>query len=191
MPQLLKLEKLTNNKWLNLFSLLFKNKKGKEIKWEFFSRKKDPFTSYESADAVVIVPIVKSEYGNKILVIKEFRAPIWGYEWGFPAGLIDDSESIQDTVKRELKEETGLEVIKINEISPFLYSSAGATDESVVMVFVEAQGDINYSQQEDTEDIEVFLMNIDEVKELLNSNKKIGAKAWGILWHYIKIGEIK
>jgi len=190
MAKLLKLEKKYDRKWISLFSIFFKNKKGKEKKWEFVSRKEDPINNTK-ADAVMFVPFIKVGDTYKLVITKEFRAPIWDYEWGFPAGLMERNESIERTVERELKEETGLDLIKINKITNPIYSSAGLTDESVVMVFIEVEGTIDYSKQEDSEDIEVFLMGIKEISRLVNSNRKIGAKSWGVLWHFLQINKIE
>lgn len=44
-------------------------------------------------------------------------------------------------IYRELKEETGLGLVKVNHISLPVFSSAGLTDESCHMVLVEAKGE--------------------------------------------------
>ena len=128
--------------------------------------------------------------GRKLVVTKEFRVPIWDYEYGFPAGLIDDGEDVEQTVSRELKEETGLELVRIKHISSPVYSSAGLTDESCHMVLVEARGEVSNEGLEDSEDIEVLLLDVLGIEALLASDKKIAAKAWGLLHHYVISGKI-
>ena len=96
-----------------------------------------------------------------------------------------------ETVKRELKEETGLELVKIGHISKPVYSSAGLSDESCYMAMVEARGEVSNQYQEPSEDIETILMDVDDIKALLESQSKVAAKAWGILYHYVKIGKIE
>lgn len=177
------LEKLTNSKWLNLFNVSYE-KDGKPGKWVMCSRKENPITDAAIADAVVIIPIVKTESGNKLVLIREFRIPIGDYLYGFAAGLIDNGESIEQTIRRELKEETGLIVDKIVEISPAVFSSAGMSDEANYMALVEASGEITNEFLEDSEDIEVILMDSQEIRDLLNSQKKIAAKAWAMLYHF-------
>ena len=161
--------------------------------WDYVSRKKDPIVDISRPDAVVIVPIVKTLEGNKICVTEEFRIPINDYEWGFPAGLIEPNETLIDSIKRELKEETGLQVVRFIDSSLPIYSSAGLTDESVIMAFVECEGEITNANQEETEDIKPHLLDIGQVKDLLSLNGvvKMGAKAWGILSHFARIGEIE
>ena len=185
-----RLNKITDCKWLNLFEVFYKHKTEQEKLWLMCSRKANPITDASKSDAVMIIPIVKTAQGNRLVVIKEFRVTIWDYEYSFPAGLIDDNEDISKTVERELKEETGLDVVKINHISMPVYSSSGMSDESNHMVLIEATGTIANKASHSDEDIEVFLMDVTDIKELLASDKKIAAKAWGLFYHYAQLGRI-
>jgi hypothetical protein len=36
----------------------------------------------------------------------------------------------------------------------------------------------------------VLLLDVEGIRELLASDKKIAAKAWGLLYHYAQTGEI-
>ncbi|UCC97776.1 MAG: NUDIX hydrolase [Phycisphaerales bacterium] len=185
-----KIEKLTDCDWVNLFEVRFKRRGMAEKSWLMCSRKEKPIEDAAKADAVVIVATVETDEGRKLVVTKEFRVPIWDYEYGFPAGLIDDDEDIGKTVARELKEETGLELAEIKHVSTPVFSSAGLTDESCHMVLVEAKGQVSNKWLDDTEDIEVLLLDVKGIRDLLASNKKIAAKAWGLLYHYAKTGQI-
>jgi ADP-ribose pyrophosphatase len=185
-----RLKKLTDCRWLNLFEVFYKHKTTQERSWQMCSRKAHPIMDAAKADAVMIIAIVKTKTGDRLVVTKEFRVPLWDYEYGFPAGLIDDGEDISTTITRELKEETGLDVVKVHHISLPVYSSAGMTDESNHMVIVEATGTASHHLQHSDEDIEVLLMDAQEIKKLLASEKKIAAKAWGIFYHVAQTGKI-
>ena len=78
----------------------------------------------------MMVPFHTSE--NKLVITREYRVPLDDYEVGFPAGLVDAGESVEQAVRRELKEETGLNLSRVICTSPPLYPSAGMTDESVI-----------------------------------------------------------
>jgi ADP-ribose pyrophosphatase len=183
--------KITNFKWINLFQITGKSIKGQLINWIFASRKKDPIND-KNVDAVVIVPILKNSKEDKIVMIKEYRWPVMDFEYGFPAGLIDVGETIEISARRELKEETGLNLTKIINISNKIYTSPGLTDESCVIVFAEAEGEITNNNTDSEEDIEVLTVNIKDIKKMFqDSDKKIGAKSWGILYYFNKIGKIK
>lgn len=182
--------KITDNKWINLFSIKGKNSKGKIIDWIFASRKKDPRND-KGVDAVVIVPTIEIDGEKKLVLIKEFRWAINDYEYGFPAGLVE-GRPVEEVVQKELKEETGLDLKKITVLSNPVYSSPGLTDEACVMAFVEAEGEVSVDHQEDSEEIEVLIYGMEEINNLLRDlSKKVGAKAWGILYYYSQIGRIE
>ena len=134
-------DKLTNLQWVNMYDVAYVDDDGRHRSWQIASRSKNPKCitgKYNMPDAVVIVPFHTAE--NKVVVTREYRVPLADYEYGFPAGLIDPGETIEQTARRELQEETGLIVTRFLKISPPVYSSAGMTDESVAMVYVECDG---------------------------------------------------
>jgi ADP-ribose pyrophosphatase len=140
---------------------------------------------------VFIIPILNTEEGSKLVMTKEYRIPIWDAEYGFPAGLIDEGETIESTAIREMKEETGLDVERIYHVSMPVYSSAGLSDESCVMVLAEVTGTPSTHLNEAHEDIEVVLMDVEKIRNLLKSNKKVAGKGWGMLYHFATIGKIE
>ncbi len=50
------------------------------------------------------------EYDNKILLLKRAPEKKGGGTWGLPAGKVEPGESVLEAAKRELFEETGIEV---------------------------------------------------------------------------------
>ena len=73
-----------------------------------------------AGDAVVVVPY-HTGY-KKLVVTREFRVTLGDYEYGFPAGLIEKGESVEQATRRELTEETGLSVTRFTRISPPVYT---------------------------------------------------------------------
>jgi len=183
--------KLTEKPWLNLFDVEYATKDGSPHHWLMCSRKDKPVVDATTPDAVYIAAILATPQGNRIVLTKEFRVPIDDGEYGFPAGLIDEGESIESTVRRELEEETGLEVVTIHHVSPPVYSSAGMSDESCCMVLVTASGTPSTDLNEAHEQIEVLLYDVDDIRALLGSKKKIAGKAWGLLYHFAVTGRIE
>ena len=172
--------KLTAEKWLNLFKVSYISRTGDEKYWQIASRQKDPKCiagGYRRPDAVVIVPFHTVE--NKMVIIREYRVTLNDFEYGFPAGLVDNGESVEQAARRELMEETGLTVSRFIKISPPLYSSAGMTDESVAMAYVECEGDPSTGANTDSELIDVLLISPAEALRLLSDPAlKFDVKTW-------------
>ena len=139
-------------------------------------------------DAAIIVPYHRQ--ADMLVVIKEFRVPVGGYQYGFPAGLLDPGEDLAVAAGRELYEETGLDLVRVYRSSPAIFSSAGITDETVAMVFAEVAGTPGTSHNEDSEDIEVFLMDRDTLRDLLARDDIVfGARAWLVMDAFVRMGK--
>ena len=54
------------------------------------------------------------ENDNRFLLVEEANGPLKN-KWGFPSGLVNNDETIQKAIERELFEETGL-ITKLNHI---------------------------------------------------------------------------
>jgi ADP-ribose pyrophosphatase len=177
------LKKMTTGRWLNLFDVNYSAKTGEEKSWQIVTRQKEPKCvsgDYRQPDAVVIVPFHAVE--NKLVILREYRVPLNDYEYGFPAGLVDQGESVEQATRRELMEETGLTVRRFINISPPIYSSAGMTDESVSMVYVDCEGTPSTRENKASELIEILLVSPPEAQELLKDiTLKFDAKAWLVI----------
>ena len=181
--KLLSLKKVTDFKHLNLFSIAYTGRSGAPKSWVFASRSREPAAGRKPVvkpDAVVIVPFHRER--RQLVLIREFRVPLGGYQYGFPAGLMDRGEAIADTAARELREETGLELVRVMKQSPPVYSSSGMTDESVSMVFAECTGDPSTDGNEDSEDIEVLFLSPREARRLMETpDARFDVKSWIVL----------
>jgi ADP-ribose pyrophosphatase len=185
-------EKITDEKWLNLFAATYEYR-GYTGRWVFASRRERPHSGGQTNDAVIIVPILRNPgEPPRLVMIREFRVPVGELVYGFPAGLIDPGESLEEAVRREMREETGLEVVAFKRITPPLLSSSGMSDEAVAMVFVDVQGAANAERYlEATENIEVLLLDHEQVCRLCEApGAPIDAKAWTILYLYQQLGTL-
>lgn len=185
-------DKITDYRHLNLYEISYINQKGIEKSWNIASRADKPKCvtgQFDMPDAVVIVPFHKEK--DKLVIIKEFRVPLGDYQYGFPAGLVDEGETIQQTCIRELKEETGLSVTRIKNISPPVYSSSGMTDESVSMVYVECDGKPSNKDNTDSEDITTIFISPSKASELCKDSKiKLDVKTWLVLFSFAESGRV-
>src|SRR6186713_2637708 len=100
-------KKLTQERFVNLFSTEV-SRPGGSSSWVFASRKDAPGASGPQADAAVIVGVLKQKGEPLLVMTREFRVPLGGYELSLPSGMIDPGESPVEAAVREFKEETGL-----------------------------------------------------------------------------------
>lgn len=191
-----KVKPLVVTNFVGLYDVEYNNKKSNQKHWMVASRKnKEELESIylenkeDKIDAVVIAALHKEE--NKLVVIKQYRVPINSYIYELPAGLVDSDEDIIKTVSRELKEETGLELIDINNTNSMgqVYLSPGMTDESVAFVYCTCKGSISKEYLEEDEDIEAVLVSRDEAKEILKSKEKIDIKLYLMLQMFVNLGD--
>lgn len=168
-------EKMTDEKFLNLYKLHAENKEGKPLEYLVASRAKQvdrlkAINHEEKPDAVAMVGILDDE---KIVLIKQYRYAIGDYLYELPAGLVEEEEDIYGTAIREMKEETGFDFVPMRtEFSDrSFYSSAGMTDESCSIICGEVSGSVSTDKNESTEEIEIILADKDEIKRILKEEK--------------------
>jgi ADP-ribose pyrophosphatase len=191
-----KVEKLTDEKWVNLFAAEFENR-GHTGRWVFASRKATPraMASDEEhrADAVIMVPILREEgEPDRVVMVREYRIPVGGRVYSFPAGLLEEGEGIEETARREVREETGFEVTAFRRVTPPLFPSSGLSDESVALAFVEVRRVPGGKPSPDrSESIEVLLLDHAEVCRLCDATDlNVDAKAWTVLYLYQQLGRL-
>ena len=187
---------LVETKFVGLYEVSYKNKLGDDRTWTVASRKNKEELSEiylndkeGDIDAVVIAAFHKEH--KKLILIKQFRVPINNYIYELPAGLVDNKEGMEKAVQRELKEETGLDIVKINKVKSKnkIYLSPGMTDESVAFVYCTCNGELSKEFLEEDEDIEPLLISQDDARRILSENEEIDIKAFLILQMFAEIGE--
>lgn len=190
-----KVSTVAKTPFVGLYDVEYKNKINEDKNWTVASRKsieqlKGMYleNKQDKVDAVVIAAFHRES--KKMVLIKQFRVPINNYIYELPAGLIDNDEETDKAVARELKEETGLNIVSINssKSKDKLYLSPGMTDESVSFIFCLCEGKISKDYLEDDEDIEAILISQDDAKEMLNSNKTIDIKCFLMLQLFACLG---
>ncbi|MCR5101977.1 MAG: NUDIX hydrolase [Butyrivibrio sp.] len=165
------IEKVSTGKFITRYDLHYKTVDNKDKIYEMISRNSDIKTIQDinnpKPDAVVL--IIEDETHEHILINKEFRMAAGCWVYNFPAGLIDPGETPEIAAKRELQEETGLEMISIDDFIGESYSAIGFSNEKNVCVVGTARGTFKESTST-FEEIEPGWYSKAEVKELLKNN---------------------
>ncbi len=165
-----KIEKKQQGHFITRYDITYKTVDGKEKVYEMISRDnqiadyKD--LSQHQTDAVVL--IMEDEERTHILLNREYRMAVGGFVYNFPAGLIDAGETPTVSAARELKEETGLELIRVLDMIPDSYSAVGFSNEKNQCVVGIAGGTFAPSNST-LEEIEANWYTREEVKELLKT----------------------
>ena len=172
MKKIKSVEKLTNNKWLNLYQVNYQLDDNKQLSYYFASRRKESDVALmcdDKIDAVRILPYYKKDGKIYVVLIKEFRYPINSYIYSTPAGLVDDGELPEEAAKREVSEEIGASVLNINLVQKGAYSSAGLTDEKIAVY--EAEVVLDKSQNlGDGEDISFLCLPLENILDFVDNN---------------------
>ena len=157
-------------KFIHRYDILYETEEGREKVYEMISRNPDIQTLEElqerNPNAVVL--IMHDEMEEKILLNREFRLALGNWVSNFPAGLIDPGETPEQSAQRELKEETGLDLITIKEKMALSYSAVGFSNESNICLVGTASGTFHKSSSS-VEEIEAGWFTKEEVRRLLES----------------------
>ena len=190
MERIRHVEKLTDNPYLNLYQFSTVQRSGKHSKYYVSSRTKDPqhlkAVDHHTRPDGVILYGVYGEQKDRLVLIRQYRYPIGGYVYEFPAGLLDEGESAAEAGIREMFEETGLNFRPMDGgcyQRPF-FTSVGMTDESCAMCFGYCDGEPTNAHQESSEDIQVVLADRDECRRILKE-ENVAVMCAYMMMHFI------
>jgi ADP-ribose pyrophosphatase len=141
--------------------------------------------SFERGDSVAAL-LVNRDTGN-LLLVEQFRYPTLakgpGWLTEIVAGGVDD-ESPEEAIVREVREETGYEVEKLQHVSTF-YVSPGGTSERVILYYGEVTGRAERSAglSVGDEDIQVVQRSPEAVwQEFLSGELQDAKTIIALLW---------
>ena len=118
---------------------------------------------YSGKTSTAIIPFPN----DTILLVKRDNVPFKGY-WALPGGRMDPGETIEQTVVREVKEETGLDVTVVREVGE--YREQGVKDDveydyyPTCFVVKKVGGEI---KKQDSEIQEIQLFSLKQLPEPL------------------------
>ena len=178
------IKKVHTGRFISRYDIAYETRDGQEKIYEMISRNHD-LQTYEdlhgkAADSVVM--ILTDESGEHILLNREFRMAMGVWVYNFVAGLIDPGETPEEAGRRELREETGLELVSVEDVLAGSYSAIGFANERNICMIGTARGTIRPSDSV-FEEIETGWYSKEEVRKLLRTESFAArTEAYCYLW---------
>ena len=184
------IRKIHEGKFITRYDVDYLTAEGRTKTYEIISRNRDIQTleqlQNKAPDSVVM--ILTDESGERILVSREYRMAMAQWIYNFPAGLIDPGETPEQSAKRELWEETGLELVRVDDVLDNSYSAIGFSNERNICVFGAAAGEFRKSTS-DAEEIVPGWYTREEMRKLLRTGAFAArTQAYCYAWAYGKDG---
>ncbi|MBP2027602.1 ADP-ribose pyrophosphatase [Acetoanaerobium pronyense] len=128
--------------------------------------------------------IVAVNPSGKLILVKQYRKAIDSYIIELPAGKLESKENPEDSIKRELIEETGY-IVEDVEFITSMYTSPGYSDEKLYLYYGKTK-DWTEPRPDGDEAIEVIEIDIDEAIKMIKNKEIIDTKTLvGIQWFLI------
>ena len=133
--------------------------------------------------SAVVMPV---DDKGRVLLVRQYRLPSRRFMWELAAGRIDPGETVLQTAKRELKEETGLRAKKMTKLAEF-WASPGFLAEHMTL-YVATGLTAGEQTPMDDERIETRWFTMNELETMIEKGQIPDAKTLiGILrWQRVK-----
>src|SRR5205085_1844640 len=122
------------------------------------------------AEVIAVLPVLDDGH---LVMVRQFRKAAERVLLELPAGGIDQGESAEDAVRREMEEETGYRIGSLRHLASF-FTSPGFTTE--LMHLYEATDLQPGEPTEETDQIEVVPLRAEEALQRLGSGELADAK---------------
>ena len=127
---------------------------------------------------------------GKVILVKQYRHGIGEESIELPGGVMEEGESIEEGVKRELLEETGYQFEKVELLGNI--SANPSTTNNLMHMFLATGGEKVAEQAlDEEEEMDVLLLTIGEVKQLIREHKIMQSLHVNCIFHALeRLGEL-
>jgi ADP-ribose pyrophosphatase len=137
-----------------------------------------------------VAAILFHRESEQVLLVKQFRFPTYekgpGWIVETVAGVVEDGETPEEAIRREVAEETGYEVARLQPIATF-YVSPGGSSERILLYYAEVSEEgrtgAGGGAASENEDIETVAYSLIELEQAMAAGEIVDAKTIiGIQW---------
>jgi ADP-ribose pyrophosphatase len=155
------------------------------LRFEQFNGKMSPLVrrlNLERGDSVAV--LVFNQNTGKLILVSQFRYPTYQNQHGWTieaiAGMVDPGETPEQTIRRELQEETGMNIDAFEHITTF-YPSPGGSSERIYLYYSEVSGEqAKYKKTGGLlghgEDVKAVEMTMEDTLAKIRSGEIVDAK---------------
>ena len=162
------------------------------LRFEQFNGKMSPRVrrlNLERGNSIAV--LVYNRNTDKLILVSQFRYPTYENNHGWTieiiAGMVDPGETPEESTRRELQEETGLNISTFEHITTF-YPSPGGSSEQIFLYYSEVSGEqARYNKTGGLighgEDIKAIEITLKDALAKIKSGEIVDAKTIiGIYW---------
>jgi ADP-ribose pyrophosphatase len=127
------------------------------------------------AASVVLIPI---QDDGRVVIVRQYRAPLDRETWEFPAGRLNDGESAEEAARRECEEEISYAPHQLQRLCE-LYPAPGFCDEALIFFRVwdlRAPAPGSPHRPDEDEDITTRTVTIAEARAMLERGEIVDLK---------------
>jgi 8-oxo-dGTP pyrophosphatase MutT (NUDIX family) len=172
-----------DNSWKTLSSKLVYKNNWINVKEDHFvtpQGKEGVFGIIETRQFVIIIPKIK----NQFFLIETYRYPIKEWSLEFPAGGIEEGDSVEKTVHKELKEEVGLTTDCITKLG-FFYSASGISNAGFHIYVAEDCNPTSRELEDLEEGMKVKKYTEEELKKMISEGRIIDSQTVTAFYTYL------
>lgn len=131
----------------------------------------EPYFVVELPTSVCAMALTEN---NEVVMVKQYRHPIVEVLLELPGGFTDPGEEAQQSITRELLEETGYSFSQYQYLGK-VAANPGVLDNYTHLYLATGGVKIKEQQLDSNEDIEIVLVPLDELKAMLQRNEIVQA----------------
>ncbi len=127
------------------------------------------------APSVVLIPI---EDDGRVVIVRQYRAPLDRELWEFPAGRLNDGESPEEAARRECEEEIRRVPHRLERLCG-LYAAPGFCDEELIFfraTNLQPPAPDSPHQPDEDEDITTRAVSVAEARAMLQRGEIVDLK---------------